>query len=646
MANYTINSTATISTLGDVDIYIGGKTSTTLIDTKILDLSDISYDFSSINGVFSGQMTILLANYDLNVSSQNANINTQVWIIEVGGTEYFRGLPLKSSIVYETSSSQRTGKFTLVADFLDPTGVDFSGLSSLDSLYSLSDVLEAILLDKSGVSTVNYLNSSTELVYSLTEADTIDVYFDYDDAGASDGYIAVADDASFNPLQITNDFALNYAFYKGEAYFWLIGSFDSTVAIDEGQIVGKMSYYPSSINSDAYETLRLGLNIRDTDLSSSGIWSAHTLPFLEVDDQFNQFNSTTFAASNWAKISGSSGEILDAADDSAFFFGEGRKAIVSSGLYNASSVSLGLELAEADFENDPSDYKALTVSLNCGIKFPTINYRVSGAVKLDYIYSIELSFSMVGDDSQLSFLLEESEDFDYSLEGVYNFSTVGDLQISLENISGNIANMSQETFALAPAGATIFYDNVGLVTKINYADSLECDYVFVSCPSLPAFDGTYRIVSRFDDGSQVVHTLDVVNTTSTTPTACDVFLDYAIYINNLSIGILGANRKELIDYAVDETKPLAPTYIDGTGMGAVTATNSTTRELQNLIAIESVSQYDAYWGQETLDRLIFSTTQEIEPTDKLTLDGKSYLVKKHAFDIKTGLTKITADLIA
>ena len=103
MANFIIASTNTISSLGEVIIYAGGKTSTTDIDAEIIDISDLIYDYTKNEINYAAQMTVKLDDSGDKILTDYQNIKNQLWIIEVGGTEYFRGIPDKDSIIFNKS---------------------------------------------------------------------------------------------------------------------------------------------------------------------------------------------------------------------------------------------------------------------------------------------------------------------------------------------------------------------------------------------------------------------------------------------------------------------------------------------------------------------------------------------------------------
>ncbi|MGH1438255.1 MAG: hypothetical protein ACRBG0_27730 [Lewinella sp.] len=646
MANYTINTTPTISTLGDVDIYIGGKTSTTLIDAKIMDVSDIIYDFSNIDGVFYGKLVVKLSNIADAVYDQHDNIMSQIWLVEVGGVEYFRGYPQLSSIVYQKTAKADYVNITIGADLLDPSGVNFSGLTLYGGEYSLSDVLEEIL-STNGITSVNYINSSTGLIYELSESDTIDIYFDKNDAGGGDSFITVQTSADFSPLQITNDFGINYCAWKGEAYFWLRNEASTSIALTESVAVNSIVRKKSYLNRGYFDNYRGGINVTNSGFSSRGISSRYANEVLSKIDKFMQFSTSNYAATNWSTTVGGLNQVGDSESDpfttyydtKTVYFGTD---IINFNIYSPSDT-LNILLDRSDFETDVNIGDSVVISADIGALFPYIESTAGDFTT--YLDSIDFTLYFDATNTattNLNIAREENltPDNNGYIESEQLLEDVGDLILSFGNITGNILN-EDGTYASmeVPNSPNVYTHTTGggqTFLALETTGYLRTNYVNIAVPSQPSFDGYYELMSATDiGGGRIRHQItNIGQPVNAVVRAATATMPIRLFVANLEIGITTAEYDEKIDYSVDSGKYLAPNY--------ESSTVDESRELQYLIGEKAVSSLESVFGNEEKNSIEMSVKDgSVNPYNKIEYDSITYSPIKYGFSIKNGIAKIT-----
>ena len=232
MANYIVASTNTISSLGEVIIYAGGKTSTTDIDSELIDISDLIYDYTKNEINYAAQMTVKLDNSGDKILTDYQNIKNQLWIIEVGGTEYFRGIPDKDSIIFNKSGGSNDVSVRIISKGFEFT--DTTGLTSYDGTFALSDVIGRFVKE-------SYLDAAVDIIDDkFYQESASEIYADpaYLEKGAATRDFFTVDGSSVSTdflSEVMNTFGLKMAIWKGTVYFWAKDSYNGTYAASDSQ---------------------------------------------------------------------------------------------------------------------------------------------------------------------------------------------------------------------------------------------------------------------------------------------------------------------------------------------------------------------------------------------------------------------------
>lgn len=296
MPNYAFKEMQT--PLGELSLYVAGTTSTTLIASKIISISDLVYDFSSTDKAIMGSLTLSVDNGDGQIDSVYSSIKSEIWILEIDGTEYFRGKPRLNSLKFD--KKKETFSLQLLAMPIDDKSYDDTTITTVKvdtwDYYPVSHWLNNVFFNAIGIGDNN--GNDADVVFDVNDVEISsipeDVEFEYSTGNPSWLMRKPSSHLQNRFINLMNWFNLNFAIWKGKVYVWERGRYFSSTYTVSTNIISLFSWQDYTQGS-YFGSLSV---IKETTLGFTTGELGWQL--LGDSDRFFPFNSTSYASSGWS----------------------------------------------------------------------------------------------------------------------------------------------------------------------------------------------------------------------------------------------------------------------------------------------------------------------------------------------------------
>lgn len=689
MANYVFNA-ETLPNGQTINIYIGGTTSTTTLDSNLLSLTPLQYDMSDIGRFYAGSISLEFDDFQDDIQSNWVNIKNQIWIVDVGGTEYYRGSPVKTTAKFnDHSNDAKVFSVTLSAISMDASNTSSASLTKFQTnWYSLGQFIEQMFVTATGLSATDVIYLNT-LSYSV-QGNTI--YLDYADAlsGLSGVDFIVLKDNEPKPKDLFNKillvFGLNASFWKGKLYLWRKDTYSGSITVTDSDIVGSINYLPSYKKNDYFDSLEMKISTNsayDNALGYVNLFDENTR-IIAGDDRLPSWSSHSFG--NWTDTQ--TNNLIDTTTSTNI---DGLEGVQTRFVIYDTGENTNLTLDTLDFDNAIPDNSLLKFTFQAG-KATESDLRVSVKVgsneerfvlldtsnkELYKQYELEYPVNETGDiqirinadefDQQkqirytgiLNFYILKWENHgiidDGSLSGyefevsnatpsgyntVYTLSSIGSKDILVvEKSSGYTSGTTYVDCDayLVKENITINY-NALPETRITWTDhKLNIgDYVQVYNCTESSFDGTYQITKVYD--ADLVAFAETPYTSDTSGYTADLRYKGKVgFLSNVNCGIIKKDNKEIEDYSGDEYSNLYPNaYYQSSPPD-----RPSNYELCANILDQTQSANISRFGTEELQRLEMTVDLDtINPYSRVVYNSVNYWVENMSFDFKSWQTRL------
>lgn len=557
MANFEFNAKSTA--LGTITIYVGGTTSTTVLDANLLSISNLTYDFTDLETFQLGNATLTFSDFNDDIRTNLSSIINQSWIIDVDGTKYFEGLPLESSAKFTdniTDAGDATGVFSIVigANLFDTSG-SYSGLTSYDTdYYSLSDFIEQTISNNTSITTFNYLSS---FVYS---ANSVNVYLQKSDAGANDAFIVIKKTAVHEGtglIGILNYLGAKLCIWKNTCYIWMKNYTGDTQSITESDVLETVTYLPYQKLDDFFltSTIRLlngynqysyivsGVNSESFQLMRSTDYSDLATRIIDGNDILPIW--ANHALGNWTTAYTLNSIVVDEIPEANLYDNSDywTQFVI---FYPTDTTTLTLD--SADFYNDTLAGDKIRVSFDAMI-YPT---DASHVLNKQYNLTFQIGSGNLkvidikeGIDDGVNTSLNEVTRFEFEYDVDVN---VGDMIISFSTTDSGFTSAESSGVSISWDGADTILAKTLITNELNVGD-----YVLIESAVESAFDGVYKVIS-FPTSNTAE--LDRDPYTSDTSSYNCIFRYEPIFIaiSNLDVGKISKEDKliEIFDESVQD----------------------------------------------------------------------------------------------
>lgn len=591
MPNYSIPSVK-VADGDDLKIFVNGTTTPTAIDTKLLKIGSLSYDFSDMTKKLQGSLSLSFSNDSNDFETNYTDLLAGTWIIQLDSTEYFRGLIDNNSFQFDRKN--RTVSFNLFSGSLSEIGVDFSSLTTytltgVDYL-SVSDWIDEIADSELGVTTSYDIQSRGNF-------GTIDYFFNKADAtGGTDNFFLIEDQSVLvNRVSgILDLFGLKTAIWKGVLYVYEKDKyFSNTVTVTESDTQKFIEYLTYKVKDYSYNTCVQPYFYSDIDLY--GKFSPSNFITVAIGTGRYEPNST-----NWTSTATDSNTVT-----------------ISSGLIVVKSFngSARLNLSASDTQTAAAGEK-----INVAIKY-----------QADLREWMTNAYVKIGDTTHV-FMLEEQPttgtdyniiEFDLDINTTNSNIEIGFDSVEQENMIFGIDNISESSANIA---------------EINL-DSSEHGFVvgdLLRVDNTTNFDGNYEVTEFNVGGNQ-----DVIRATKTITGSPSSETSGQVYkgINNPQFKIVAFYFNK-----VDKTSKLFTNGLDNANPSRLKRYDKNTSIVKSIeddpnlrTYMEEVATiYDNRLGDDSIKKINLTIKQDnINPYSRVTIDSVNYLINKFQFNFLT-----------
>lgn len=648
MANFEFKPLKT--GLGIITIYVGGTTSTTVLDANLVSIGNLEYDYTSLEDFQLGNISLTFSDYKDDIRTNINSIFNQAWIIDVDGTKYFEGIPLESSISFKdnlTDAGDAVGSFglTLGANLFDTSG-SYTGLTSYDTnYYSLSDVIDQTIKNNTQITTISYLSTFSYSANGET------VYLEKADAGASDAFIVVLKTAvneNTNMNGILNYMGIKLAIWKNTCYAWMKNYTGDTQTITEANTLKTISYTPYQKLDDFFLTSTLNLNngyelydyvfntvtSKSTKIDRGYSFSDAASSIVDGSDRFPIWSA--HALGNWVDSSTNNDIVAGSMPSSTenIYTSENWTVFVIFDPLEASIITL----ADTDFLN------TFTAGANLKITFDAM--IAAGDPFHDLAAEYNLSFQFGSSAKIVNSVANGKDTLDNSaiptsrIEIDYDISDDGDLVVGFETTDTGFTTT-------VVSGVTIKWDGAQtLLIKTLITNELSIgDYVRVTNATQSAFNDVYKVLS-FPTANNAELSKDPYTADTVSYSADFVYNPLLISLCNLNIGIASNEDKQIEVFDKGTSNDITPYPFSYEKGGSAVEDEDYNVELRNdVLGDASVANTNIYSVGTSSKKLVFQVDDStINPYSTITFAEYSVTdgyIQKFIFDFNTGLTTLT-----